>query len=168
YWLAGAIIAITPGHAPGWVNVHKADMMTNVTVKLVKDLPIAGRVVDLQGKPMGGVTVRVRSLAANDAEDLKLWVEALQSKQEIWGVHYPRTSLDAILPNLTRSATTDADGKFRLAGFGRERLVGLRFEGPTIETVDVYALTRPVPTMEVVRQKDEPRFGSYLFHGSSF
>jgi RNA polymerase sigma factor (sigma-70 family) len=167
-WLAGTIIATAPGHAPGWVSVHKADMLKNVTVKLVKDVPITGRVVDLQGKPIAGVTVRVRSLAANDTEDLKLWVEALQTKKEIWGEHYPRITLDAILPNLTRSATTDADGKFLLAGFGRERLVGMRFEGQTIETIDVYALTRPGPTLEVLRQKEQPRFGSYVFYGSSF
>jgi hypothetical protein len=34
--------------------------------------------------------------------------------------------------------------------------------------VDVYALTRPGTTLEVVRQKEQPRFGSYIFYGSSF
>jgi hypothetical protein len=140
-----------------------------MTVKLVKDdVPLEGRVVDLEGKPVGGVTVRILSFAANDGEDLKPWVEALQTKKEIYGPHYPRMHLDPAVVGLTQPVVSAADGRFRLTGIGRERLVELRFEGPTIETHDGYALTRPAPTLQVLRQKDNPEFGTLVFHGSQF
>src|SRR5205807_1804948 len=38
---------------------------------------------------------------------------------------------------------TDAEGRFRLKGIGRERLVSLRIEGPTIVATELWAMTRP-------------------------
>jgi hypothetical protein len=70
------------------------------------------------------------------------------------------------LLGLTRPAVTDADGKFRLTGISGERLVGLRFEGPTIETTDVFAMTRPAPT--IVPGDPYVRFGRSVFHGATF
>jgi hypothetical protein len=44
-------------------------------------------------------------------------------------------------------ATSDAEGRFRLTGIGRERIVSLWIEGPTIVTSlgEVHARTRPGP-----------------------
>jgi hypothetical protein len=51
--------------------------------------------------------------------------------------------VDAALLGLTSAAVTGADGSFRVRGVGRERLEVLRFEGPTIETSEAYAMTHP-------------------------
>jgi hypothetical protein len=166
HWLRGAVVALAKGDGHGGVGADNAEKLANVTVKLVKEVPIAGRVVDLQGKPIAGVRVRVLSVSFRaDGGDLKGFVEALRSKQ-VYGPSYPGVRLAPALLGLTRPAVTGADGKFRLTGLSGERLVGLRFEGPTIETADVFAMTRPAPT--IVPGDPYVRFGRSVFHGATF
>ena len=59
------------------------------------------------------------------------------------------------------TATTGADGRFRMTGIGRERIVSLWIEGPTIATAlaDVYARTRPGPTYRLALQSRRARLG---------
>ena len=68
------------------------------------------------------------------------------------------------------AATTGADGRFRLTGIGRERVVSLWIEGPTIATsfVDIHARTRPGPTYRLALQRDKPEYGTLVFHGATF
>jgi hypothetical protein len=64
---------------------------------------------------------------------------------------------------------TGADGKFRVAGISGECLVGLRFAGPTIETAEVYALTRPAPTIATPRSDMyRSELGNVVYHGNTF
>ena len=44
---------------------------------------------------------------------------------------------------------TGADGRFLIAGIGRERVATLEIQGPTIETVQVVVRTRPGATIRV-------------------
>src|SRR5262249_1066802 len=81
---------------------------------------------------------------------------------------YRGTMLHPAMTELSKGVTTGADGKLRLTGIGRERIVSLRFEGPTIEIRDVYAMTRPGPTIHVIRQKELPEFGQDVYHGATF
>jgi RNA polymerase sigma factor (sigma-70 family) len=170
HWLRGVVVAVGQGFGPGWVGAASAEKLTNVTVKLTKEVPIAGRVLDLQGQPVAGVSVQVRSVhCRQDGGDLKAFVEALQSTKQ-WpnGPSAPRTWLDPALLGLPRPAVTGVDGQFRVTGLGGECLVGLRFEGPTIEAADVYAMTRPAPTIVTPRSQDRPELGNAIFRGNTF
>ena len=70
---------------------------------------------------------------------------------------------------LSQTATTDKDGRFRLTGFGRERLVVLRIEGATIETRYAHVRTRAGDTILVVRDKHFPPFATTMaIHGATF
>jgi protocatechuate 3,4-dioxygenase beta subunit len=187
HWLQGAVVAVAQGYGHGWVGGDNAEQLRDVTVKLVKDVPIESRVVDLQGKPVAGVSVQVRSVGfRTDGGDLKEFVEALKQhrfsqplfrgvsgdeapKEPFPGPHSPDTTLDPALLGLAQPPMTGADGKFRLTGISGECLVSLRFEGPTIEVVELYALTRPAPAITVPRyQVPYPRLGTWVFHGSVF
>src|SRR5262249_43310925 len=56
----GILMAVAPGYGPGWVNLARPDEVAEATVRLVEDnVPIEGRVVDLEGRPIAGVQVRV-------------------------------------------------------------------------------------------------------------
>jgi hypothetical protein len=134
------------------------------------DGPLEGRVVGLEGKPIAGVTVRVRGLRAPRAGDLKPFLDALQTHKEAFDLHNGMLTgihgidLDALFPPVV----TDAAGRFRLRGLGRERVADLLIEGPTIETRYVYALTRPAPRIEVPDHKNQDSSLLMTHYGSSF
>jgi RNA polymerase sigma factor (sigma-70 family) len=172
-WMRGAVVARGDGFAPGWVGTDNAEKLTNVTVQLGRDVPIEGRAVDLQGKPIAGIAVHLRNVYfRQDGAGLKDFVEALQSKQVRFGwwnhPSCPSMMLDPALLGLTAATTTGADGRFRLAGVSGECLVLLRFEGPTIETSEVYAMTRPGPTIHLPPVKEMLHSRAYVFHGATF
>jgi hypothetical protein len=144
-----------------------AEKLVDVTIKLIKDVPIEGRVLDLEGKPVAGVSVRVRNYHPGSDGDLKAWVDALQAKKEVSVSQLGRMN-PAYQLGLAQPVITGADGKFRLTGVGAERVVALRFEGPTIAISEVYVITRPCPTVVLRRNKKRPQFGNYVYHGPTF
>jgi RNA polymerase sigma factor (sigma-70 family) len=166
-WLKGEVVGVAEGYGPGWVYSDGAEKLTDVTIKLSKDVPIEGRVLDLEGKPVAGVSVRVRSYHLGEG-DLKAWVEVLQARKEGLSVQSLGSMNPAYQLGLARPVVSGADGKFRLTGVGAERVVTLRFEGPTIATSEVYVVTRPCPTVVVPRDKKRPNRGSYVYHGPRF
>jgi RNA polymerase sigma factor (sigma-70 family) len=168
-WPWITVIATASGYGPDWHYLHEADRAGRLTLRLVPDdVPIAGRILDLQGQPVAGATVRVERLNAADDEKLDLFLKQWSSQpwDAINGGH--RTVLEGGLggaaggmgqfreiagPNwrriwpgtcsaLFKPVQTDKDGRFRLSGFGRERLVELIVQGPAIEQVDVRVVTR--------------------------
>src|SRR5207245_7327189 len=74
--------AVAAGHGPGWAMICKPEDVANLTLKLAKDdVPITGRVVDLEGNPIQGATVRVMLVIPMVKEDLKPWLDAFQEEK---------------------------------------------------------------------------------------
>jgi RNA polymerase sigma factor (sigma-70 family) len=121
------IVAKAKDHGPDWVEVAKLDKGGAVTLHLAKDdVPINGRVIDLEGQPVAGVTIEVGRL---EQSDLKPWLEAAKKGTSN---HYERDLASEALDGPT-TVTTGKDGRFRLTGFGRDRVVMLRLRGENIE-----------------------------------
>jgi RNA polymerase sigma factor (sigma-70 family) len=120
-WRHCQITAAAKGYGPGWkhsFNLHKEDL----TLRLARDdIPIKGRVCDLQGRPVAGATVRPDYLSAGEDH---LW-------QNAWA-------------GLPENVTTDKDGTFVLTGIGRDRTIHLHVEGPMIEHKLVSVTTPPL------------------------
>ena len=115
---------------------------------LVADLPIAGRVVDVEGKPVAGAVVAVSRICELSDPDWYKMHRAirsndphLMSRKEVdptgWFTPLYRTAWKVIPP-----AMTDADGRFRIAGVGCDRAINLRVVGPGIRNTEVSVLTR--------------------------
>ncbi len=127
------LVAAKPGFGPDWVKV--GDIAGAIKLTLVADdVPLKGRVTDLEGKPVPKAKVSVRSIATTPTGDLsKVWEEwprspylALrEASKSMW---------TPALAGLPESVTADADGRFEIAGVGRGRLVALGFEAKGIET----------------------------------
>jgi hypothetical protein len=102
---------------------------TSATLRLVRDdVPLEGRIVDPGGRPVVGATVRVLEFTAPENEDLTPWLEAVQRGEDY---DVTREVLDGggkmIVPaasqqfqHILPAATTDAEGRFRMEGIGRE------------------------------------------------
>jgi RNA polymerase sigma factor (sigma-70 family) len=139
------------------------------------DVPVQGRIVDLAGKPVPGVSVSARGIWANATGDLTAWLESLAAPNS---ETKPGPALDRKLtPWLILQAdrplfpptVTDRDGRFRISGIGRERYAELWIEEPSIVTTAIHARTRPGP---VIGDPDHPtdQYGrpKFVLYGAEF
>jgi RNA polymerase sigma factor (sigma-70 family) len=130
------IVVLADGQGPDWLDLSKVNK-GNVTLRLVKDdMPIDGRVLDLEGQPVAGVTVEIGRL---EHGDLKGW---FAMRQKGWSGNLLQKELaPEALPGSTK-ITTDKDGRVRLTGLGRDRVALLRLSGDNIEHCVFWVVTR--------------------------
>jgi RNA polymerase sigma factor (sigma-70 family) len=138
------LITVADGYGPAWTSdFNKPD---GLTLRLVKDdVPITGRIIDLQGKPVAGVTLKPHALKAAPAGKLDAWLEAAKTRKDGVPLEYEQLSVSLWPPTLAAlfpRVATDEEGRFRLTGVGRERVVALILEGPTVEAQEINVVTR--------------------------
>ncbi len=171
-WLGVYLVAMAEGYGPAVGRLDRPDVPGEQTLRLAKDdVPIEGRVLDLEGRPVAGATVVVQGrLRAPKGDDLAALVRAVEAD----GSAFPAENnlLNAVYaPGLGRlfpEATTARDGRFTLKGIGRERVIGLTISGPAIETRDVQVMTRPGKTIVVPAWKNNPDGDKVTYHGARF
>jgi RNA polymerase sigma factor (sigma-70 family) len=145
------IAAVAPRYGPSWVLLPKPEAQADVTLQLVKDdVPIEGRILDLEGRPVPGATVTTDEIIAAPGEDLTPVIKSLNSGM---AGDMPPKFLAASIAGLPQTLTTDREGRFRLTGIGRERAVFLDVSGPTIQSSGMFVMTRL--EFQVARQKFE-------------
>jgi hypothetical protein len=150
------LAAFAPGYGPAWTDDLMIGEPGGVVLKLVEDLPITGRLIDLEGRPAPGITVRVIQVDATPGGDLSRWLEYTHKESNgFLTFNHFTTSLPLRLSTLFRTATTAEDGSFRLPGSGRERLVSLLIEGPRFETRVVKVMTRRGPSASIRFQRPD-------------
>ena len=143
----------TPAHQASYAG-HKTEIAGEMLHLTKDDVPITGRILDLEGKPCAGVAVQVRAIQAPTKDDLSAFIQGLKETKlfyptriqhlmgfEGWIGH----DLAAIFP----PAKTASDGRFTIHGIGRERLAMLSLAAPTVVTTEVYAVTRAEKMIEV-------------------
>ncbi len=172
------VTAMAADYGAGWVEVPADGQRDDLTLQLVKDdVPIIGQIVDLEGKPVAGATLRLRQIKVALGEDLGPWLEAVKAKKGLnTALPFPYQLLE--LKYLTRytdavsgKVTTDAEGRFRLTGIGRNRLVRVQLDGPTIVSQYLRILTRPGATVDAT-WGGEPESGipraQWAYYGANF
>jgi RNA polymerase sigma factor (sigma-70 family) len=156
----GELFVTAAGFAPGWettgrvssaVEVGKAQEVPaaqdDLVVRLAHDdVPVNGRLLDLQGEPVAGATVRVFALKASPDGNLDKWIAAV--KKRTIGQDVPeRENLSSYfvdeLAHFFPPITTDKEGRFQIKGLGRERIVEFTVEGSAIETKVLHVVTKP-------------------------
>jgi beta-lactamase regulating signal transducer with metallopeptidase domain len=105
------------------------------------DIPITGRIVDLEGRPVQGVTVKVASIYKARVGNLTPWLEAVRRGERPW-VAYRQLEKDEKKPS--GKVETDAQGRFRLETLGAEKAVALLIEGPTVAHTQLRVVTRQI------------------------
>src|SRR5262249_5476258 len=82
----GELFVTAPGFGPGWV-IKPGDLRVtwpiedNQLVRLSPDdVPVNGRLLDLQGQPVAGATVRVFTLKAAPEGKLDKWLAAVKNR----------------------------------------------------------------------------------------
>ena len=130
------------------VSTGKRVKAPQVATSTQADVPITGRIVDLEGRPVAGVSVKVGEVLIPKSDDLRPWLEGVKKGEPPWVASKHIDDSHKASEKATRRATTDQDGRFRLEGFGADRVVGLELEGGTIAYKTIDVVTRkmdPIP-----------------------
>ncbi|WP_168222130.1 carboxypeptidase regulatory-like domain-containing protein [Aquisphaera giovannonii] len=146
------LAAFAAGYGPAWTDDLNVGTDDGATLTLVRDeVPIEGRIRDLEGRPIAGLNVRSIQLDEAYRGDLSRWLEAIRAEavgMASYG-HF-RRALPPALASMITPAKTDAEGRFRLAGIGRERLASLLISGAGVETQVGLVMTRGGPSSSVL------------------
>ena len=130
-----------------------------------RDVPITGRIVDLEGRPVPGVTIQLDSTRKAKGGDLTPWIEAMRRGEPPW-VAFRNLEVDQ--QKLSRKAQTDAQGRFRIEGLGAEQVVTLSIEGPTVAHTHVQVVTRRVEPFPAEGFTNSWGPGTQTIYGADF
>ena len=89
------------------------------------DLPLAGRIVALEGQALAGVRVALAEIWASPGGDLDDFETAAKAKAADFYSQSRTMTVQlngAIVSLLATPVATDADGRFTLHGIGRDRI----------------------------------------------
>lgn len=177
-WHTTLIAATAPHHGPAWLTAGQ-NKRGETDLRLVQDdLPIRGRILDSQGRPVAGAAVRVDQIAATSGVDLEALIASgvidwdrflVGSKFQAPVLHFP------VWIGREGAVTTDVGGRFEITGVGRDRLALLTVVGPGLERARVAVLDRtarsparprPRPSRpDMLNQATElPLYGSAFEH----
>jgi RNA polymerase sigma factor (sigma-70 family) len=142
----GLLLAKAKGFGADWIDLPTLDKTAELTLQLAKDdVPVVGRILNLEGKAIPGATVKVVRIAKGTTKkDVPVWVD--ETAQWLTTHHYGHEfGLSVLPPTLIDiiTTTTDKDGRFRLTGLGRDRVFVLDVSGPGIERRLIWAVTLP-------------------------
>jgi RNA polymerase sigma factor (sigma-70 family) len=169
-WSFSTLVAQADGFAFGVAN-DRGDSK-ELTLQLVADdVPVRGRIIDLEGRPVAGVTVKVLNVRAPAKASLDGWLKAIEVRKEHHNLEYeflPNRLEAQTEPALIPPVTTSPDGTFSIKGIGRERVTTLQVEGPTIETKRFEARTRPGETIRVPGWKGGREPDRITIYGARF
>lgn len=175
----GLLIAAAEGHGPDWVRTWGQTSASFVShsdpVKAAEwtltlppdDVPIRGRLLDAQGRPLDGSTVTLTALHVPLDQDLDAHLERQHSPHALFlSIDYDRT-LDepGLLPGVSTTAVTDAAGRFRLDGLGRDRLAQLTLRAPGMVDTSIQVMTRAAPD---VRSRPQGASRDFVTYGADF
>jgi hypothetical protein len=136
-----AIVLFCPSGLPAeWLPLSR--FQGEHAVKLpTDDVVVTGKIMSLENQPIKGVTVEVVRVGNAAEGDLKAWLDQTVKEQRMRETGL--ITLPAGLVVLTVKATTDADGKFKLSGFGRDRVLTVKVYGPKVESKFFWVAARP-------------------------
>jgi hypothetical protein len=153
-----ALIAAADDYGMDWSELAKDGSRADLTLRLVKDQLIEGRIISTEGKPLAGI--RVRALAASKMSPAEVDDFLTAWKQE-WrkAIDWLKAPQTMLLPPDKKSsqAVTDKDGRFRIRGAGSGRLVQLLLHGGGISKTSLLVINRAgfdaAPVNKAVQQR---------------
>jgi protocatechuate 3,4-dioxygenase beta subunit len=171
-WHKAQIAAAAPGFALAWVEASDLVASGEGTLRLVRDdVPVRGRVLDSQGRPVAGVVVRTQLIwEVKDGGDLDAMLASAELDDRQMARHYglyqraPIWQADPspLWPGGQDARTTGADGRFEVRGIGRDRIARLDFHGGGVADGTLFVMARPAKTPRGARphrQADRMMFG---------
>jgi RNA polymerase sigma factor (sigma-70 family) len=153
------LLALADSYGMGWTDLPRGDSAGEVTIRLVKDQPVRGRVLDTEGRPLAGAEVRVQAVLAPTGGKLDGFLTAWKAE---WRMALSNSPERVFLPPVGKLGTVkaDKDGRFEINGIGAERVARLKVSGPGIAQTTLFVVSRPgfdpEPFNKAVRDRTPP------------
>ena len=122
------VMAVARGYGLGWTRAKLPS--DDLTIHLVKDEPVSGRLVNSQGQPVTDANIRIRDLRTGTDDRLDAFLAAWKVDwQNSWGELNKRT----VPPGeAVRVSPIDRDGRFTITGAGVDRYVIFEITSPSM------------------------------------
>jgi RNA polymerase sigma factor (sigma-70 family) len=138
------LVAFAPGYGIDWVrfgNPGDPNPAGEHTLQLSNDVPITGRIVSTEGRPLAGVTVSPAGIYVPDDGNLDACLARWKEDLSIWPSNTKKSFYGA-QGRIVSPAVTDRDGRFSLPGAGADRIVLLLVEGGGVARSLLRVVTR--------------------------
>jgi beta-lactamase regulating signal transducer with metallopeptidase domain len=157
----------TWGQEPGPQTQYEPIREETLNLQVVRDdVPLHGRFLDAAGRPLAGARVQLTRLKIPEERGLDVYLAFAIPASLVTEIPFKFRDLDAAsLPGLSTETRTDAEGRFELSGLGRDRLVELRVEAPSVVDTRIEAMTRDGPDVGTYLVDGQP---TQIIHGASF
>jgi hypothetical protein len=174
----GLVIVAKDGFAADWFHTWGHDHRglyshwdpvkgAEVNLHLAKDdVPIRGRFLDPDGKPLAGARVRLSMLMIPRERNLDAHLEREKKRSLYTMTDYERGCDPSRIPGLTTETRTTADGRFTFKGLGRDRLAVLEVSSPTVVDTTLTVMTRDAPDVGTLPDLQGKR--TQVIHGAGF
>ena len=171
-WNYSAVVASMPGYGGSWVALEQLVPSESITLRLVNEHPIRGKIIDLEGKPIAGATVQISSPTDGKAGSLDAWLSGIRAGEPVWTVYEKAgKSVEPKLLGISDKLKADTDGRFEIRGLGPECKLDLAFVGDTVAHREAIACTRKMePISRLIipdsSKQTEPVFGSDFIYSA--
>jgi hypothetical protein len=132
------------------------------------DVPITGRIVNLEGQPVAGVSVKVEEFRVPKEDNLTNWLVAVEKGSPPWVaaslIDWNRKSPE----KAGREAKTDNNGRFWLEGFGGERILELSLQREGIAYKRIEVATRKMNPIPARGFRNQYGPGAGTIYGADF
>jgi hypothetical protein len=168
------VSATADGYGPDWVGTWERRRSTtgDLALQLIKDdVPIRGRLLSPDGRPLAGARVRLNGLQVPLGRDLDAHLKREKNIDEGASPGYENwiglPNLSSLIP-APAETRTDADGRFTLSGLGRDRLAQLAISAPSVVDTHVTVMTRAAPDAPIHVNENLPNVPAQVIHGANF
>jgi beta-lactamase regulating signal transducer with metallopeptidase domain/protocatechuate 3,4-dioxygenase beta subunit len=157
------IAAEADGFGAQWTQWNNQRKSNEAVLKLLPDWPIHGRIVDLEGRPVSNVRVKVE-WQESPTDGLDVWLQAVKSGKPGQSSLARGLEMPGYEDESQRPTVTNDDGRFTLTGIGADRAVRLGLWGETIAYAELDVVTRAIPRLP----QNGPFAASGELYGSEF
>ncbi|MDP6721920.1 MAG: M56 family metallopeptidase, partial [Pirellulaceae bacterium] len=134
------VIAYAKGFGAAWQNLSPGEDAEDVTLRLTKDEPIRGRVVDTEGRPVADARIDVMGLLQEPSGSLDGFLEAWKND---WNIAPMRADLVHAQFSSFLGTKSDKNGEFEIRGVGLERIALVEMRHAQIASTRVWVVNRP-------------------------
>ncbi|HVC99228.1 MAG TPA: carboxypeptidase-like regulatory domain-containing protein, partial [Pirellulales bacterium] len=144
-WTMAKIIAAAEGFGFDWVDASQARDDGRYTITLVPEVPIHGRILTLEGRPVAGAKAALRGVLIPAGKSLDRYIEDFRKGNKPG----PFDGSAPCPPGYAQ--TTDDSGRFTIRGVGGERVASMTVEGQGIASSHLCVMTRESEMVEFAK-----------------